>query len=393
VRSGFAGSRVPGIDVLRGLCIVAVVFLHINLRIDLQRSPLGLWLPTMTKLLVGNGYYGVKVFFVISGFLIAGWSLKRWGSLSEASLRQFYWMRFTRIVPPLAALLLVLCILHRARVPHFTIEHSSLSRAVLAASTFHVNWLEARVGYLPGTWDALWSLSIEEAFYICFPLLCLLVQREGLLVLSLSVFVALGPFARTVFSDNELWRDKGYLSCMDGIALGCIAAIVVERAAFGQRTRLWLRISGCALCIGVVAWKSAVRGLGLYRISLDDTILSFGTALLLMGLATETRTDSPFDRLLAPLRFGRNSYEIYLTHMFVVFPMVWVFDLWHMHSSVAPLWFLLTTVLAGAMGAAVARFYSEPLNRRLRTLLPQQARPAAAASPTKATAARIDISA
>jgi peptidoglycan/LPS O-acetylase OafA/YrhL len=348
--------------------------MHINLRIDLQKSPFGLALPTTTKLLVGNGYYGVKIFFVISGFLIAGWSLKRWGSLSETSLRQFYWMRFTRIVPSLAALLLVLCALDRAHVPHFTIERISLGRALVAAATFHVNWLEARVGYLPGTWDALWSLSVEEVFYVLFPLLCLLIRRERFLLAAFSVFVIVGPFARTVLSDNEMWKDKGYLSCMDGIALGCVAAIIARRAALGPRANSWLRIAGCALCVTVVVWKSAVRSLGLYRLSLDDTMLSFGTALLLMGLDNEAYGIGALGRLLAPLRwFGRNSYEVYLTHMFVVFPMVWLFELWNQDLRIAPLWFLATTALAGIMGAAMARLYSEPVNRRLRLLLPHKA--------------------
>ena len=38
----------------------------------------------------------------------------------------------------------------------------------------HLNWLEARTGYLPAAWNVLWSLSVEEAFYLAFPLLCML---------------------------------------------------------------------------------------------------------------------------------------------------------------------------------------------------------------------------
>ena len=47
-----------------------------------------------------------------------------------------------------------------------------LGRALVAALTFHINYLEATRGYLPGSWDILWSLSVEEAFYLFFPLIC-----------------------------------------------------------------------------------------------------------------------------------------------------------------------------------------------------------------------------
>jgi peptidoglycan/LPS O-acetylase OafA/YrhL len=84
-------SRVPGIDVLRGLCIVAVVLHHINIRIHFGDSSLGQLLgPAANRALFWNGYYGVRMFFLISGFLITSWSLKRWCKLSQLNVLQFY---------------------------------------------------------------------------------------------------------------------------------------------------------------------------------------------------------------------------------------------------------------------------------------------------------------
>jgi peptidoglycan/LPS O-acetylase OafA/YrhL len=153
-----SGSRVPGIDVLRGLCIIAVVLHHINIRIHFRDSAVGHWIgPAANRALFWSGYYGVRVFFVISGFLITTWSLKRWGNLEQLNRRQFYIMRFARIVPCLVGLLLILGILDRLGIPQFTVntQHTSLWRALLAALTFHVNWLEDRTGYLPANWDVL----------------------------------------------------------------------------------------------------------------------------------------------------------------------------------------------------------------------------------------------
>ena len=126
----------------------------------------------------------------------------------------------------------MLAALHGLDVPGFVIETTSLARAALAALGMHLNWLEARTGYLPAAWNVLWSLSVEEAFYLAFPLLCMLALATGerLLKLTLLLFVALGPFARVAFPDNEIWADHSYLSCLDGIAIGCLAALWPARA-------------------------------------------------------------------------------------------------------------------------------------------------------------------
>jgi peptidoglycan/LPS O-acetylase OafA/YrhL len=362
-------QRVLGIDILRGLCIVAVVIHHLNLRIRFNQSGMGKLIGVAAnRALFWSGYYGVMVFFVISGFLIATWSLKRWGSLDKIRRRQFYWLRFARIVPCLVGLLVVLSILDRAGVPKFTIntQHTSVGRALLAACTFHINWLEARTGYLPGSWDVLWSLSVEEVFYLLFPLLCTWVRKKFLLVTLLVGFVVIGPFAR-ILTHNQLWAEYGYLSNMDGIALGCLAAIAARKINLAGKSVIWI---GALLCVFIVVFRGLVASLGLYKTGLDVTILEAGTALMVIAL--QQRFDKNATRGRWPtaiLRwFGRNSYEVYLTHIFVMWPMVWAFFQFHQSINAAPLWFLAYTALAGVLGAMVARFYSEPLNRRLRAI-------------------------
>ena len=112
---------------------------------------------------------------------------------------------------------------------------STLPRALLAALTFHLNYLEAARGWLPANWDVLWSLSVEEIFYLFFPLACLALLRfeRGvyLFVALLVAFVVMGPFARTVWAWNDIWQEKSYLGGMDAIAMGCLTALLVARAA------------------------------------------------------------------------------------------------------------------------------------------------------------------
>jgi len=75
-------------------------------------------------------------------------------------------MRSARIGPLLLLLLVVLSAFHFAHVPGFVVspKQGGLGRAWLAAVTLHINLLEGRLGYLPGPWDILWSLSVEEMF-------------------------------------------------------------------------------------------------------------------------------------------------------------------------------------------------------------------------------------
>lgn len=400
-----AEKRVPGIDLLRGLCIVAVVLHHINLRIHFRDSSLGQLIgPAANRVLFWNGYYGVRMFFVISGFLITTWSLKRWGRLNQLDRRQFYLMRFARIVPCLVGLLVLLSVLDRFGVPRFTIntQHTSLGRALLAALTFHVNWLEARTGYLPAAWDVLWSLSVEEVFYVFFPLLCTLLRKPALLIGLFSCFVIAGPFAR-VQTHNELWADYGYLSCMDGIALGCLAAMLAAKVRLNHKLNLALRISGTLLVLLITVFRWTAERLALYKVGLDVTALQVGAALLVIALqqSFEARTmldHSPLLRSSLRTRsavivrnlgsalfrstgflrwFGRNSYEVYLTHMLVVWPMVGLFFHFHQSLNTAVLWFFSITVLTGLAGHVLARSYSDPLNRRLRAGL-WQAKPKSA---------------
>lgn len=360
--------RLDGIDVLRGLSILAVILLHINTRIPLDHSSAGqLFSKDVLRVLLWNGYNGVIVFFAVSGFLITTNCLQRWGSLRAVSIRGFYRMRFARILPLLLALLTVSSVLHFAHVEGFVIDVSKVSwaRAAFSALTFHLNWLEAQHGYLPANWDVLWSLSVEETFYLFFPLLCYGLRRNWVLIVLLLAFVAAGPFARTVLTQNEMWADHSYLSCMDAIALGCLAAIAARRFPMGGKLSLGVRLSGLALMLLVTVFRRQCGQLGLYKHGLDVTVLALGTALLLMAIAQGAR---PGTWWTAPLRwFGRNSYEVYLTHCFIVLVFTQLFAAAGSKFMWAPLWYAAILGLSGGLGACVAKYYSEPLNRKLRS--------------------------
>jgi peptidoglycan/LPS O-acetylase OafA/YrhL len=369
-----ATRRFDTIDVLRGLSILAVVLLHTYLRMFLAGFNLMPLVPPWLFHLV-NGGNGVTVFFAVSGFLITYTSIERFGSLAQMQPRRFYRIRFARIAPLLLAVLAILSALHLLHAEGFRInlKRETLPGALGAALTFTLNHYEAVHGYLPANWDVMWSLSIEEMFYLFFPLLCVLLLRRrrglSLFVTLLLVFVVLGPFGRTIWAANDIAAEKSYLGGMSAIALGCLTALLAKGMQGRAVARGWLpglQILGAVLMFWICLWprwqwlRPAMRWLA--HIDLDDVILAIGTCLVLFASVLRGCTGS---RWTAPLRwFGRHSYEVYLTHEFVV---VWgTALLGKTKRGPLALWALGMVLLTAPLGWLAAKYFSEPLNRRLR---------------------------
>ena len=356
-----------GIDVLRGISIIAVVIHHSNIRMLIEDVPVKHIFPDrLESFLFWNGQNGVTVFFAISGFLITSTALRRWPSIDALKIKSFYRLRFARIAPLLLALLAILSLLHLLGINDYVIspDRSNLPRALLAALTFHINWLESVRGYLPGSWDVLWSLSVEEVFYLFFPLLCRFIKVRFLLIGIILLVVGIGPFARTVLTHNSYWADNGYLSCMDSIALGCLTAMLARSIKLSNAVAWTARLSGAALMFLVCAANPVAARLGLYRTGLDATGLALGTCLVMLAIA---QSNDPGSKFTAPMRwYGRHSYEIYLTHMFFVFSFTRTFIALNLSLHwILPIYFV-TLLLSGFLGAFIARYYSEPLNKKLR---------------------------
>ncbi len=399
-----ATQRFDTIDVLRGLSILSVVLLHTWLRLffagyDIRRTSL----PHMVaRLFFGNGGNGVTVFFAISGFLITLTSLRRFGSLSAMKAQTFYRIRFARIAPLRAlivAILTTLALVH-AEGFQFSPKAAPLWRAVLSAFTFHLNWLEARYTFLPANWNVMWSLSVEEMFYLFFPILCvaLLRIRHGniLFLLVLISLVAMGPFARSIWTSNEIWQNESYLGGMDGIALGCLTALLTRYLETRQGR---FRPANHLHSLGLLQWTGAtiiaLIACGPHWLwKLFPTKLDFYGTLLALGacfvmLASVLRQSgghaNKWSRIAAPIRwYGRHSYEVYLTHEFIVVWGVLLFS--HLHpnansklGALAPhqlslpimaAWILGILLLTAPLGWVAARFFSEPMNRLLRGAKP-----------------------
>ncbi|MFK7954074.1 MAG: acyltransferase family protein [Ekhidna sp.] len=360
-----------GVDVLRGISILLVILLHINIHFGLKNSYLGTELPSkLFSFLFWNGFYGVVIFFTLSGYLITTSILRRSQSLSEINLKQFYWFRFSRIMPLLIALLVVLSVLHLTGVSGYVINlnKTSLLRAIFSVLTFHFNWLEIQVGYLPANWDVLWSISIEECFYLVFPIVCLALKKDWQFVFILLLFVGISPWARVeLFLDNDL-AYKNHLGSIDAIAFGCMTAIIAHKFNISKKMNALLLIIGSILIVMVMFYKGMIWRSGLTELGLNVSILSIGVSMVVLWMHNRYKKDLQKDYLAFRWlkQMGKYSYEIYLTHMFIVIPMAQVIKTNELGEQwLIPLLFL-SLALSFLLGWLISTRFSEPVNRWLR---------------------------
>lgn len=360
-------GRSARVDTMRGVSIVLVLLHHFNIAYSLRDTAIARivgW--DALHAVVRNGNYAVTMFFAISGFLITENADRRWGGLSNIRLSTFYLYRAARILPCLLLLLLIVNILAAAGIAIFRNQPEfggpvPLWLVDVASLTFWMNVLMSYAGWLNYVLCVQWSLSIEEVFYLSFPILCLLLRRDAFLLMAWAVFIVVGPIWRATHQLSEYTELNAYLSCFDGIAFGCCAAILGKRVvlpAWFATPALFL-VAVCMACFYL--WKpignDAVYGV---------TLMALGTAalLILQKSAGVPRANRALDLLRL---HGRLSYELYLFHLVIL---ALIRTIW-LPGTISPptkLLFLAVYLLLSLFSAyAISRFYAEPLNRCIRS--------------------------
>jgi len=227
-------------------------------------------------------------------------------------VRTFYTRRAARILPCLLILVAVLSALHLVGAEDYAIHHAnqSLPRAIFSALGLHLNWYEGMTGYLPSNWDVLWSLSIEEVFYLGFPLLCLGLRRTWMLVPALILLALSLPVSRAALAGNQIWQEKAYLPGMAAIATGVLGALLAARLRPQPRWSL-----GVLYGLGGVGLFAVFCFEGkLWRLLGNGTMLVLTLSALALILAFHLQAR---DRTLRPIpgtgwlrSFGPSSHQI-----------------------------------------------------------------------------------
>lgn len=331
----------PDIDGLRALAVAAVVLFHYRV-------------PGF-----GGGFVGVDVFFLISGYLITGLILKQMDE-GGFSLRQFYERRIRRIFPALFAMLAVATIV--AAILFFPISFGKFGKSLLATSFFASNfefWREA--GYFDVAADQkpllhLWSIAVEEQFYLIFPALLLLIGARSKARLAFGVAaIFAASLAFSIWSAHHA-RTAGYYllpSRMWELMLGALLAIgAVKIPAKGKLNDI-ASIGGLALI-----------GYSIFRYSHSTPFPGVAALIPCAGAALIVAADqrAALNRALSlkPVVFlGLISYSLYLWH----WP-IYVFGRAALFRAPTP---LETTGLIGlsiALAAASWRYVEQPFRNR-----------------------------
>jgi peptidoglycan/LPS O-acetylase OafA/YrhL len=364
-------GRSGSIDLLRGLSILLVVLYHGDDFFTVQSSALAPLFPSqLAQILFQNGYYGVTIFFVISGFLITRISMVRYGALSAIRPGSFYLFRFGRIAPCLSLTLVALLCLHFGQVRDFVYDtqKASISELLTYTLTFRYNLLFCKIGWSLLPWDILWSLSIEEMFYFFFPPLCLLLRNRRDMLFCCLLLIVAGPIARLT-SATTLDKLYGYFSCFDLIALGCAIAIIqsiLTKQISRRPAALAMSVLGFVLSVWTITSTTIPDD-----VVMGPTFLGLGIALLLLGLTHfECRWRNLFAVLSWPFRLlGRRSYEIYLSHGVILLLLVnYLKELDLDLVPYSPVFLPLFVLICAVIGELLGKFWSEPVNNFIRRL-------------------------
>ena len=330
----------PDIQGLRAIAVLLVILYHADV-------------PG-----ISGGYVGVDVFFVISGFLITGQLLREVDKTGRISLLKFYSGRIRRLLPP--AVLVVGVTLVAARMWDSIFNIKNISMEALATLAYAINYRLAATGVdyqnadaAPSPLQHMWSLAVEEQFYVVWPLLiaaCVWLGGRHRRALIAAVLVA-GAAA-------SLWMSVSWTGTQPSysyfgihtraweLALGAMVAMAATRLArMGQGSAMLLSWAGAAtIVVSAIVYTDSTAFPG--SAALWPTLAT--AAVIAAGCSERAGTA---ERLLAlrPMQVvGNVSYGWYLWHwpMVVLVPLAVGEDLHWMYLvqiSVLALWFAVLT--------------------------------------------------
>lgn len=317
--------RVHGLDTLRSLAIIVVILFHIAIRHDAGT------LPDVIVPAVQMGWMGVDLFFVLSGYLIGSQLLRSYQATERPRLWDFYRNRLYRVLPAyLAVLALYFC------VPVW--RELNIIAPLCRFLTFTFNLVPDLS--ISKAFSHVWSLCIEEHFYLLLPLITMLMMRKPSLRKTVTLFAALvlsGIGYRTFILLHSLqpmgaddpsfglvYLERIYFptySRLDGLLAGLALALICTFRP--QWWSVWSRRGHTMLClglalVGIAIWLfndrwDSVTGTSAWGTAIGFPLLSLGLGLIVASALSQngilSRVKVPGAKLIATL-----AYSLYLTH-------------------------------------------------------------------------------
>jgi peptidoglycan/LPS O-acetylase OafA/YrhL len=311
----------PGLDGLRAISVLAVIVFHHYFVFGAERG----WMQ--------GGFLGVEVFFVVSGYLITSLLLAERRETGKVSLRNFWLRRGRRLLPAVLVLLAVVIAYTLAFLPD---SIATLRGDTLAALTYTSNWWQifANRSYAvtagrPELLKHLWSLAIEEQFYLLWPPLLILGLRKlgrsrMVLVMFATAIASTVALAVTSFITIN-FAYYATVTRLSGLLLGSLMAFFFApyriRGLAGHGARIALDLAGAA---GLVILLFSFRVFTFPALNtghVDRSVFLGGFLLVdvatLFVIAAAVHPASDVGRLIGcrPLRWiGLRSYSLYLWH-------------------------------------------------------------------------------
>ncbi|MEP2025705.1 MAG: acyltransferase [Reichenbachiella sp.] len=333
-------TRNKGLDILRAVAIILVLFRHSNSDNFVQHF----------------GWLGVDLFFVLSGFLISNLLFEEYKATKRIDIKRFFAKRAFKIFPPFYFFLLT------TLTVSYLVSGESYSWNQIAAEFFYVQ------NYWSGIWLHTWSLAVEEHFYLLFGLLVVILTKRNMLsnqgfMIGVLTFILILSLVMRVYVSYPHRNDEffGFFQThlrSDGIVLGVLLSYLyhfTNSLTFLRRhKRAVLILSGVFIAPGFIFHSG-----GFFMNTLGLTTVNIGfTLLVLLALDFEELYERSKSRavvlVVSWLSFvGMNSYSIYIWHLTIkdVFYSSFSFDPYLMTFSC----FLLSILLGIAMSYLIEK--------------------------------------